>query len=247
MYSVDFYKKLSLKKVKLETGMFLIEGERAVSQICVSYPDAIAEIACTEIYADKYMEFPQKIVDENQFKKFSSVKTPQGIAAIIRIPQGVYNSKLPVNPGERILLLDSVQDPGNTGTLIRSAAAFGFDGVVLSDKCADPFSSKVVQSTAGSILSLWIRKTRDYLSLCVKLKTDGFKFASADQRGAEPPDVLKDICPFVLALGNEASGLSSGIRNITDVFIGISMDSSRVESLNVAVSGAICMYSAYRK
>jgi len=242
VYSIDLYKKLAIKKARMEAGLFLVEGERAVSQICTSYPDAVVEIACTEDYSEKYNRFPQKVVTENQFRKFSTVKSPQGIAALVRHPERVYDSALPDNPGTRILLLDSVQDPGNTGTLIRSAAAFGFDGILLSDKCADPFSPKAVQSTAGSVLSLWIRKTQDYIDLGLKLKAEGFKFVSADQNAAESPDILKDISPIILAMGNEASGLSSDVRKITDIFISISMDASKVESLNVAVSGAICMY-----
>jgi TrmH family RNA methyltransferase len=135
-----------------------------------------------------------------------------------------------------------VQDPGNVGTLIRTAAAFDYSGIILTGKCADPFSSKCVQSAAGSILSLWIRRTDSYLYLMDELRGRGHVLVAADLRGQREPSILKEQRKLVLALGNEAAGLSEMLLKRSDYRIKIPIKKSKAESLNVAACGAICMY-----
>jgi TrmH family RNA methyltransferase len=160
----------------------------------------------------------------------------------VRLPQGIYSDALPGRPRGRVLLLEDVQDPGNVGTLIRTAAAFDYAGVILSERCADPFSPKSVQATAGSVLSLWLRRTGSYLELAAKLREAGFTVAAADLDGDEDPYVLRDSDPLVLALGNEAAGLSRAVLDISDHRVRVPIAREKAESLNVAASGAICMY-----
>jgi TrmH family RNA methyltransferase len=140
------------------------------------------------------------------------------------------------------LLLEDVQDPGNVGSLIRSAAAFGYSGVIMSDKCADPFSPKCVQATAGTVLSLWIRRSDAYMKTVEELKQKGYKVVSTALNGNDWPAVLAGLDKIVLALGNEASGLSDAVVGVSDYCCKIHVASERAESLNVAACGAICMY-----
>jgi len=112
----------------------------------------------------------------------------------------------------------------------------------MSRKCADPFSAKTVQSTTGSILSLWIRRSENYLDMVSRMQKDQYKLAAADLSGDTAPARLSEISKSILAMGNEASGLSRQILEMADLRIKIPLDREKAESLNVAVSGAILMY-----
>jgi TrmH family RNA methyltransferase len=159
----------------------------------------------------------------------------------------VYADTLPSSCcGPKILLLEDVQDPGNVGTLMRTAAAFGFSGIILTEKCADPFAPKTVQATAGSIFSLWLRRTPRYLSLAEALTQRGYTFAAADVQGEDDPSILCHRERLLLALGNEAAGLSPALRRAVQSRVAIPIDRIKAESLNVATCGAICMYLSAR-
>lgn len=238
-----WYKSLSLSKIRRETGFFLIEGKRAVEQVLSQYEGEVDEILCTEEVAGEYKNssVPVRIVSSQKMKSICSSRTPQGIAAVVRIPSKVYSSELPSDSGGAVLLLEQVQDPGNVGSLIRSAAALGYSGCILSANCADPFSPKVVQSTAGSLLSIWIRRTHDYMQCVSRLKNSGYELISADLGGSENED-FTDLSKHVLALGCEGNGLTNDLISISDRLLRIPISETAVESLNVAASGAICMF-----
>ena len=182
-----------------------------------------------------------RYLTEIQIESIASQKTPQGIIALVKIPEDVYVSELPMNPGNKILFLEGVQDPGNVGTLIRTAAAFGYDGVLLDEHSADPFSPKVVQSTVGALFSVWVRKCPEAISLIKNLLNVKYELVAADIRG----ELLKpelSIPKHVLAIGSEGAGLSSQVLAITSLHVRIPFDNTKVESLNAAVAGSILMY-----
>ena len=239
---LKWYKQIATKKGRLQSGAFLIEGERAIEQIISCHPDEILEIITVEQPSSVYSRYPIRIVTESQFQSICSTKTPQGTMAVVRIPSDVYSDHLPEDIGKKVLMLENVQDPGNVGTLIRTAVAFDFSGVVLTDKCADPFSPKCVQSTAGTVLSLWLRRTADYLEFTRSLKANGYSLIVADVDGTVPSEVLKAQHKLVLALGNEAFGPSRGLLGEADFRTSIPIARQKAESLNVAACGAICMY-----
>ncbi|MDR3012240.1 MAG: RNA methyltransferase [Chitinispirillales bacterium] len=245
MKPISWYKSLAFPKNRREHGCFIIEGKRAVDQILTFHIDSIEELLHTDDTAPPSTAKPIKIraISAVNMKSICASRTPQGIAAVVRIPPDTYTSKIPEQPllGSRVLLLEHVQDPGNVGTLIRTAAAFGVNGVILSDQCADPFSPKAVQSTAGSVLSVWIRKTAEYLPLASGLKNRGYKLLAADLAGSESGD-FKNLGPHILALGSEGAGLSGGLLEMCDYRMRIPIAESGAESLNVAVSGAVCMF-----
>jgi len=242
---IKWYKSLATRKVRLEAGAFLVEGDRAIKQIISSNPDDIIEIVSTEEPSPFYRKYPGRLVTDSQLRSICSTKTPQGIAAVVRLPMDTYSDQLPDDIGDKILLLEDVQDPGNVGTLIRTAVAFDFSGVILTEKCADPLSPKCVQSTAGTVLSLWLRRTSRYLGLAEELKHNGYSLVATDLSGAEDPSVLKSQNKLLLALGNEASGLSGSVLNLSEHRLRVPTMPGKVESLNVAACGAICMYLSY--
>jgi len=239
---IKWYRGLATRKGRLKAGAFLVEGERAIKQIASSSPDEIIEIVSTEEASPAYHEYPRRLVTANQMESISSTRTPQGIVAVVRLPRDTYTDRLPDDVGGNILLLEDVQDPGNVGTLIRTAAAFDFSGVILSDNCADPLSPKCVQSTAGTVLSLWTRRTPCYREFVEELKHVGYCLVAADLNGAEDASVLQCGDRLLLALGNEGSGLSSALLRMADHRLRVATVGQKAESLNVAACGAICMY-----
>lgn len=239
---LKWYKKLSASKNRQESGVFSVEGSRAIEQIIATAPESIREILAVVEPPSIFHDYPLRIVTENQFQSICYTRTPQGIMAIVALPPEAYTASLPENPGEKILFLEDIQDPGNIGTLIRTAAAFNFSGVIMTENCADPFAPKVVQASAGSVLSIWLRRIPGYYELILELKESGYILAAADLEGKETPLVLAGGEKLILALGNEASGLSDTILSITDYSIGIPIRRDKAESLNVAACGAILMY-----
>jgi TrmH family RNA methyltransferase len=242
--SLKRYRELTDKKGRLEHGVFLVEGEKAIRQIGASHAEAIDEIIAVGEAPPLLRRYPSRIVNESQFRYISSTQTPQGVAAVVRLPENVYTAALPAEAGSRILLLEDIQDPGNVGTLIRTAAALGFDGVVLTESSADPFAPKAVQAAAGTVLSVWLRRTAKYLDMVRSLKQAGFSLVAADVRGNDTPAVLSGGKKIILALGNEAAGLSPELLAVADYRVRIPTPEDKAESLNVAACGAILMYLA---
>ncbi len=241
-----WYRKLATGKGRREADAFLLEGEKAVRHLIENHPGEIIEILAREEMLPSYRAFPARAVTGSQLDYISSTRTPQGVLAVVKSPAGIYSHRLPETVGEKILLLEDIQDPGNTGTLIRTAAAFGFSGVILSRKCADPLSPKCVQATAGSVLSVWLRRTEAYLEMTQRLRENGFFLAATDPDGESEPSVLPDRKKLLLALGNEAAGLSGAVREMADAGVRIPIVREKAESLNVAVCGAISMYLSAR-
>jgi TrmH family RNA methyltransferase len=239
--SLQWYKKLATRKGRIAAGAFLVEGYRAIAQIMQQQPQAILEILAVDPPPPAYSSYPVRHVTAAQLHTVCQTQTPQGVAALVRLPQALYTATLPRSVGAKILLLEDVQDPGNVGTLIRTAAAFDFSGVILTDKCADPLAPKCLQSTAGTVLSVWLRRTPQYLELVHTLTSRGYACVVADVHGEASPLQLSTYPQLLLALGNEAAGLSPALLRLAEARIKIPI-SAKAESLNVAVCGAICMY-----
>ncbi len=242
MKPFKWYKGLATHKGRRESGLFFVEGDRGIAQIVSGYPGEIVGIIATDEIPTDYRDYPVRYVTESQLNSISQTKTPQGPIAVVRIPQGIYSGQLPQDVGSKILLLEDVQDPGNVGTLIRTAAAFDFSGVILSDKCADPLSPKCVQATAGTVLSLWLRRTSHYLELIEELRLGGFTLIAADIHGNDDSSILSKTDMLLLALGNEAAGLSQIVLDIASRRVVIPIAQGKAESLNIAACGAICMF-----
>ena len=237
-----WYRKLATKKGRLEAGAFVVEGDRAIKQIIASHPDEIIEILTIEEPLPVYCNYTVRLLAESQFLSICSTRTPQGIMAVVNLPADISSDYLPEDVGNKILLLEDIQDPGNVGTLIRTAAAFDFSGVIMTKNCADPLAPKCVQATAGAVLSVWLRRTTHYLELARTLRKDGYSLIAAELNGVAEPSILNRQSKLLLALGNEATGLSGELLDTADYRLRIPTIREKVESLNVAACGAICMY-----
>lgn len=244
MKPLSWYRDLSEPRKRKEYGCFLVEGPRALEQIGAIAPGEIVELLVAEGFAGEtaFIRCPVRRLSERQFSSITSAKTPQGIAAVVRIPGCGPEDQLPTELGKKLLLLDGIQDPGNIGTLIRTAAGLDFNGIVLNGECADPFSPKAVQASAGSVLAVWLRRTERCLDHAHSLKDQGFTLLAATLEGTPITDCrVKE--PFVIMLGSEGSGLGAPLLELADAKVAIPMNRAGAESLNVAVAGGILMYS----
>jgi RNA methyltransferase, TrmH family len=239
---LKWYRNMAAGKGRQEAGAFIVEGERAIRQIIAGGHGEILEILSVNEPSQDYRSYPLRRITETQLDYVASTRTPQGILAVVKIPAGIYSGSLPENSGGKVLILEDVQDPGNVGTLIRTSAAFDFSGLIMSGKSADPLSPKCVQASAGSTLSVWLRRTANYLDMVGALKKNGYSIVVADMNGKPDPSVLTGSQKIALALGNEGAGLSPDLLKLADYRLMIPIDRNKAESLNVAVCGAICMY-----
>lgn len=187
-------------------------------------------------------------VGQRDLEDISEVESSQGLCAWFRIT--AHDPGRIISRSSRILLLDAVADPGNVGSLIRSALAFGFETVILGPGAVDPYNPKVVRSSAGAIFGIPLL-TAEFEDILAYKKDQKLKLVAADKGGRSPGIVLKRIKRydrFILAVGSEAVGLSKPIRDTADIIVKIT-HGRRVESLNAAVAGSILMkefYDRYR-
>lgn len=242
--SLKWYKQLEHSSVRIQEGFFIAEGARVVEQIVRTAPESVDEILVSEefrlgvMYADKNV----RTISATQMHSISAQKTSQGIIAVVKIPEHSFSDTVPGDAGGRVLLLEHIQDPGNVGTLLRTAAAFDFSGVVLSPMSADPFSQKVIQASAGSLLSLWIRRSSQYLQIVKNMQSEHYKLIAMSVDGSERSVITGE--KIIVALGNEGNGLSKEVESVADARCRIPINDKKVESLNVAVTGALVMYAA---
>jgi RNA methyltransferase, TrmH family len=239
---LKWYRSLTAAAGRVEAGFCLVEGPRAIGQIIATHPDSIDEMLSDgSPQPASQNPIPIRRISPAQLASISNTKTPQGCIAVIRIPVESSSNTIPISASHRVLVLEDVQDPGNVGALIRTAVAFGYDGLVMSGKCADPYNPKAIQASAGSVFSLWIRRTEAYVALIDNLKSKGFYIVGTHIKG----DINTGWTSqkrIALLLGNEGSGLSSEATSKADILFRIPISTNKIESLNVAASGAVCMY-----
>ncbi len=179
----------------------------------------------------------------HQLENAADTKTPQGLIGVFKCPELSLES---LQTCRRLLICDGISDPGNAGTLIRSAHAFDFEAVLLTDESADPFSPKVVRSTAGSIFAIPTVKTS--LEDCLGfLAESSFSLVTSDPAATQDTALLTaEACSgqLALAIGSEGEGISPGLLERSSLRLAI-RHSSRVESLNAGVAGSLLMREIY--
>ena len=184
-------------------------------------------------------------LSDHLFNHLAKTERPQGLIAFVEPPQfELENLK---NPTRGYLIAAGVQDPGNLGTLIRIADAFGLDGFVCDDSSAWPWSQKVVRSTMGSLFHIPVMRVSDLGAVLDFLRKEGTVIVATAMTGKPLPEIGNYVSlerPVALLMGNEGSGLPTDILAETDVTTTIPMD-GRAESLNVAVAAGICCYELF--
>ena len=223
------WKKLYTKKERDKSGLFLVEGFHLVEEALKA--DVLDHMESSPIWHNSGVSVT--MVTDEVMKALSDTEAPQGVIAICRQPK--YNSKEII--GKKFLLIDSVQDPGNIGTMIRTADAAGMDAVFLGEGCADPYNPKVVRSTQGSLFHLPIVKAR-LESLIGELAIPVYGTAL---EGGVPYHEVEKSDEFALLVGNEGQGVSKELlaKTAKNLYIPIYGSS---ESLNVAIAAGVLMY-----
>ncbi|MBD3168170.1 MAG: RNA methyltransferase [candidate division Zixibacteria bacterium] len=240
---LKFLSSLKQKKYRWKERKFLIEGENLLKAAIVN------NIAIDEIYvASDYegeilplLDNEKKLIKlpPSKMARFSTVKTPPGIMALL--PFFRYNVD-EFHNALRILYLENLSDPGNTGTLIRDARAFGFDCVFISPDGCEIYNSKLLRSTAGYIFSIPVVEDVK-LAILQNYKNRGFELISANPHAEITIEEAKCPQKAVIMLGNEPRGLSEEAEGMADIKLKIGIKED-VESLNVASAGAIIMHWA---
>ena len=228
-------KQLKDKKFRQSQALFLLEGEK----FCADAVRAGIEIKKTITTNKNLKGFPKTcVVSEKDFKSLSATVTPQSVICVCKIKQPP-----PVLVGDS-LVLDRVQDPGNVGTLIRSALAFNFKNIICLDS-ADPYSDKVIRSSAGAILKMNIYKTTPTEFINNKANY-AEEILVADMFGKNLSDLCRKKTRVAVVVGNEGGGVSNELKQLATSVVSIPM-SGEVESLNAGVAGSIIMQRIFEK
>ncbi|MBR2766163.1 MAG: RNA methyltransferase [Blautia sp.] len=196
---------------------------------------------------EKLSQVSWEIVTDPVFGRMTDTVTPQGILTVVRIPDRLPEEILRQAGGEPLyLILEAVQDPGNLGTILRTAEGAGVNGVFLTKGCVDVTSPKVIRSTMGSIYRVPVMIVEDVAEARRLLSPLGVKLAAAHLGGKKAYDEVSYLGGTAFLIGNEARGLSEEAAAAADLLIRIPM-AGQVESLNAAVSAAVLMYEAARQ
>lgn len=246
--SIKLAKELLKKKAaRKKHGLFIVEGIRAVKEIPNNI--TIQTLLVSDTIEEKMYEMIQAkevlVMPENLFQTLSDTTTPQGIMAIVQ-KVDVPLSELIMQEGP-YLLLENLQDPGNLGTIIRTAHAFNFKGIFMTKGCVDLYSPKVVRSTMSSLFYMPIimdGEIEDYIDY---LKSNGKKiYTTALNEKAQWIQEIQFDNNMILVIGNEGNGVSDYCLEHTDYTMMIPMPGG-AESLNASVATAVCMYEVIRQ
>ncbi len=250
MHSLKDLKKLKQKKYRDRWGLFLVEGKRICEEALRS--DWPVEAACFSAAFDHDPEAepfrrmlrnrnikPEPLTDD-QFRKMAETENPQGILLVMRKPSPGKIDKYLDPAFPLVLLLDGIRDPGNMGTIIRSADWFGLNLIISSSDSVDYFNPKTVRSSMGSLFHLHCLEADDISQTVSSLRNNHYTLvATSSQATGTSEDVPSDK-PLALILGGEAEGVSDPLQKQADLHLTIPRF-GKAESLNVAVAAGILL------
>lgn len=228
-------RKILNKKYSLEKGLFIIEGENLVEEAIKN--NLLKELYVLEGYECKY-DFQYDEVTHEVMKSISDLKSTPRLLGVAKIKK---EEKI----GKKIIILDDIQDPGNAGTIIRNAVAFGIDTVVFSKSSVSAYNEKTLRSTGGMIFNINII-IDDLEHVISQIKDNNIKVIGTSLNTSKSLETLEKMDNFAIIFGNEGNGVSEDILSLCDEVIKINMN-SKCESLNVAVSLGIVLYNLWSK
>ncbi len=244
------YLPLLKKKQRMETGKCLVEGVRLCQEALLSgWEIEAAFVTARFAESDHWTNFedtfrhrkiPWRELAEAHFNRLCDTDTPQGIVMVLKIP--LENLQRPnYRRAKFVLLLESVRDPGNLGTLIRTADWYGVSAIVLSNDCVDTFNPKVLRSSMGSVFHLPVFTCEDLAAEIGALKENHFWIVAASVNGKKTLQSTHFKRPVALVLGNEAYGISPAIQQHADMTVKI-WKYGQAESLNVSIAGGVFLH-----
>jgi len=243
-------KLIKSSRFRSEEDVYIIEGIRMVSEVS---GDRLVKLIISETYEsrnmDKVLELvkgrPYEQVSDVVYRHMSDTENPQGIMAVVRQQHYKLEELLVKEP--LLVILENIQNPGNLGTIIRSAEAAGATGIIMSSNCADIYNNKVIRGSMGSIFRMPYYVTDDLPALIAKLRDkyhiDCYAAALSGSVDYAAPD-YRNPCAFVI--GNEGNGLTEETIQASSGAVRIPMEGN-AESLNAGIAASIFLYEAHRQ
>ncbi len=233
---VKAWVKLQEKKYRDQTQSFLVAGEHLIQEAqqagCLT-----ALIVLQGVQPKPFGSVPVYEVTRAILRKLTSLTSLEDQIGVCRMP------KWENSDSDRLIILDGIQDPGNMGTIIRSAISFGYQQILLSKTCVDIYNEKVIRATQGALFHMPMHRCSLKEAL-PKLKAEGLTVFATALRDSQPLQSIQPPQRFALVFGNEGNGISSDVLSLCDRTVKIEMNT--FESLNVAVAAGICMYYFYQ-
>ena len=237
-------------KVRNEQGVFLVEGVKMYQEIP---QEQLVKVYVSETFADKQKEQINRLKDRRKleylsdhvFQYVSDTKTPQGILCVVRQSTYCLEDILEAEDAH-LLVLDNLQDPGNLGTILRTAEGAGVTGIIISKESVDIYNPKVIRSTMGSIYRVPFVYVEDLKEAIEKVKAHGIFTYAAHLDGKNSYDKEDYTKKTAFLIGNEGNGLRKEIADLADTWIRIPMQ-GQVESLNAAIATSVLMFETARQ
>ena len=235
-------------KARAEEKVFVVEGLRMFVEVP---EERVEKVYVSETFYNKKKEslnmekFPYEILADDVFQHVSDTKTPQGILCIVKQQKYFLEEILSIeNP--HFIVLDNLQDPGNLGTIVRTAEGAGVDAVFMSKDCVDLYNSKTIRSTMGSIYRMPIIYIEDVPNLLDQFREKGIKSYAAHLEGEHAYDQENYKNGVAILIGNEGNGLREEVSQKADIWVRIPM-CGQVESLNAAIAASVFMFEVFRQ
>ena len=234
---IKFISSLRSSKYRSKYNCFIVEGPRVVAEFIHSN-FKIHSIYCTQEWFENNPISNANIINQRELSRISALKTPSNVLAIVYKPDTIISFNKLIQ-AEQIILLDSISDPGNLGSIIRTADWFGIKAIFVSMECVDVFNSKVVQATMGSLSRVQIIKG-DLEVAVKKIKNHNIVCYGASLSGENIYNLTK-IKQHAIVFGSESHGISQKTQRLLDKEILIPAKNQSIDSLNVAVAFGIIL------
>lgn len=246
-------RSLSKKKYRWKNKLYIIEGIKLLEEALdndvkvkyILYSKTIYETQQGKNILSRLEKYQRLFqVDETIFRSLSDTENPQGILGVVEFDINDYKELL-YKEETSLFYLDAVMDPGNLGTIIRSADAFNIDGIIMGEGSVDPYNPKVVRATMGSLFRVPLYFDNNY-SILKDLKTHQFKIHTTYLKGSLANHRVTYQGKYIVVIGNESTGVSENVVKMSDTLIKIPIP-GRAESLNAGVAASILMYEAAKQ
>lgn len=245
-------KKLMEKKERFRAKKYVIEGEKLIEDAIESRAE-FEKFLVSESFYKKSTDFMIRlnskndvyVLKDNLFKAIKTTETTQGILAVVKMPLSYFQG-FSIKNKKFLLILEDIQDPGNMGTIIRTADAFGVDGLLVSNGCVDIYNPKVVRSTMGGIFRVPICKFDKIEEIIVLLKGNGIEVYASSLETKNSIESVIFNKKTALIIGNESNGVSKKVLKEVDKRVKIPI-SEKTDSLNAAVATGILVYEIKRQ
>ena len=236
-------------KARRDEGLFIVEGVRMYMEVPT---DRLDQVYVTEEFLDKTSAEVRdrlsvtgyELVTDEVMKKMSDTVTPQGVLCTVQ----TLNYKLDdiVSPDGLYIILDGLQDPGNLGTIFRTAEAAGVSGIICSKQTVSIYNPKSVRSTMGTLFRMPFIYVEDLIDTIHSMQADGVQVYAAHLDQSESYDKYNYETATAFVIGNEGAGISREVADASSHYLHIPMEGS-VESLNAAIAASILLYEAHRQ